>query len=213
MKKFKEEVRKNGGGCFEVFKNGKTTYEIQGLTSSPLIIFRDWVSPEDHQAEVDKRKQQYEEHQEIYSKTAKKLNEAELELSKLKSQLEKQKPEIPEVPPFVAEWLDRKPLYAINGSIPVEIIEWSQKQTGYADLGMNINHLLKLKINGYTVAKEKLYKVVFPKSHSVLCKTGEVVSFAETVYEKYLLENAMTESEIKAIDERYWAFAVLVEEK
>lgn len=128
----------------------------------------------------------------------------------LKKYSEKQQSEIPE---FVAEWLDRKPSYTINGDLPVEVLRWSQKQTGYADLGRNINHLLKLKVNGYTVAKKKLYKVVFPKSHSVLCKTGEVVSFAETVYEKHLLENAMTESEIKAIDERYWQFAVPVEEK
>lgn len=63
----------------------------------------------------------------------------------------------PEIPQFVAEWLDRKSLYAINGPIPIEIIEWSQKQTGYADLGRNINHLLKLKVNGYTVAKEKRF--------------------------------------------------------
>lgn len=70
---------------------------------------------------------------------------------------QKLQPEITEVPLFVALWLNRKPLYAINGSIPVEIIEWSQKQTGYADLGMNISHLLKLKVNGYTVAKEKRF--------------------------------------------------------
>ncbi|MDT2725958.1 DUF1642 domain-containing protein [Lactococcus formosensis] len=96
-----------------------------------------WVSPEDHQAEIEK----------------------------LKSQLDKQQPEIPEVPYLVADWLDKKPLYAINGSIPVEIIEWSQKQTGYADLGMNISHLLKLKVNGYTVAKEKRF---YLKHKSVL---------------------------------------------
>ena len=70
---------------------------------------------------------------------------------------QKLQPEITEVPMFVALWLNRKPLYPINGSIPVEIIEWSQKQTGYADLGMNISHLLKLKVNGYTVAKEKRF--------------------------------------------------------
>ncbi|WP_285015517.1 DUF1642 domain-containing protein [Lactococcus garvieae] len=69
----------------------------------------------------------------------------------------KQHPEIPEVPQFVADWLDKKPLYTINSFIPVEIIGWSKKQTGYADLGMNINHLLKLKVNGYTVAKEKRF--------------------------------------------------------
>ncbi|QSQ99554.1 DUF1642 domain-containing protein [Lactococcus garvieae] len=88
------------------------------------------------------------------------------EIEKLKSQLEKQQPEIPEVPQFVGEWLDRKPLYAINGFIPVEIIEWSKKQTGYADIGMNINHLLKLKVNGYTVAKEKRFYL----KHIDFCK-------------------------------------------
>lgn len=76
----------------------------------------------------------------------------------------------PEIPQFVAEWLDRKSLYAINGPIPIEIIEWSQKQTGYADLGRNINHLLKLKVNGYTVAKEKWF---YLKSDKQLYDKGE----------------------------------------
>lgn len=75
-------------------------------------------------------------------------------------------PDLPEVPQFVGEWLDRKPLYAINGFIPVEIIEWSKKQTGYADLGMNINHLIKLKVNGCTVAKEKHFYL----KHIDFCK-------------------------------------------
>jgi hypothetical protein len=69
----------------------------------------------------------------------------------------KQQSELTEVPPFVADWLDSKPLYAINGSISVEVIKWSQKQTGYADLGMNISHLLKLKVNGYTVKEKRFY--------------------------------------------------------
>ena len=69
----------------------------------------------------------------------------------------------PKIPQFVAEWLDIKSLYAINGDLPVEIIEWSQKQTGYADICMNINHLIKLKVNGYTVAKEKRFYLKFNK--------------------------------------------------
>ncbi|MEY8537569.1 hypothetical protein AALM99_03775, partial [Lactococcus muris] len=44
-------------------------------------------------------------HQEIFAETAKKLKEAELELSKLKFQVEKQKPEIPEVPQSVADFI------------------------------------------------------------------------------------------------------------
>lgn len=88
---------------------------------------------------------------------ANKMRDLSQENESLKSQLKKEKPEIPEVPQFVADWLDRTPLYAINGSISVEVIEWAQKQTGYADLGMNISHLLKLKVNSYTVAKEKRF--------------------------------------------------------
>ena len=206
MKKFVETVIKNGGEFFGVNENGKMTYEIQGLKSSPLIIFGDWISPEDHQAEVGKIELQNLKYREEIARMQKSLrkknkaikelnaavkknkarlkecedlrieanNDAAMEFSRkcevveeraelkreiadLKSQLEKQQPEIPEVPLFVALWLNRKPLYAINGSIPVEIIEWSRKQTGYADLGMNISHLLKLKVNGYTVAKEKRF--------------------------------------------------------
>lgn len=85
------------------------------------------------------------------------LKEKQEQIVALKSQLDSQQSKLPEIPQFVAEWLDRKSLYAINGPIPIEIIEWSQKQTGYADLGRNINHLLKLKVNGYTVAKEKRF--------------------------------------------------------
>lgn len=87
----------------------------------------------------------------------------------------------PEIPQFVAEWLDRKSLYAINGPIPIEIIEWSQKQTGYADLGRNINHLLKLKINGYTIAKEKRFYLKNKLTGNFLMKWGDALS-EDTVF-------------------------------
>lgn len=141
-------------------------------------VFKDWISPEDHQAEIGEFKRENqrlrnlleaagESSKELLDINKKlrgdlgdaqgKLRGSEDHIKELKSQLEKQQPEIPEVPHLVADWLDKKPLYAINGSIPVEVIEWSQKQTGYADLGMNISHLLKLKVNGYTVVKEKRF--------------------------------------------------------
>lgn len=97
----------------------------------------------------------------------------------LKEYSEKQKPEIPEVPQFVADWLDKKPLYTINSFIPVEVIGWSKKQTGYADLGMNINHLLKLKVNGYTVAKEKRF---YLKSDRELEDVGDTCIGYITLY-------------------------------
>lgn len=75
------------------------------------------------------------------------------------------------------------------------------------------HHETILKLwNGYTVEKPQLFKVVFPNSTSVLQKNGELNSFADTVYKRYLIENAMTEQEIKSIDERYWQFAVPVED-
>lgn len=129
-----------------------------------------WVSPEDYQKVVEDLTNARSSITNLmaqldYYKKDKRFEVMAEEILSLKSQLAKQQPGIPEVPQFVGDWLDRKPLYAINGSIPVEVIEWSKEQTGYADLGMNINHLLKLKVNGYTVAKEKRF---YLKHKSVL---------------------------------------------
>lgn len=64
----------------------------------------------------------------------------------------------------------------------------------------------------YTVEKPQLFKLIFPNSTAVLQKDGELNSFADTVYKRCLIGNAMTEQEIKSIDERYWQFAVPVED-
>ncbi|WP_339011290.1 DUF1642 domain-containing protein [Lactococcus garvieae] len=164
MKKFEEEVRKNDGGCFAVFKNGKTTYEIQGLTGSPLMIFGDWVSPEDHQNTVASNKA-YEKSNLVLSEENAKFVVENIELEKqiieLKSQLEKQQPEIPE---FVAKFIKytAEPIYEIcawaehygdNGSKCddpdlAKTLDW---------FGMNRNLFYKAVINGYTVAKEKRF--------------------------------------------------------
>lgn len=160
MKKFEEEINKKVG-----------TFDVVGHHNGVCCLFeevkafgKDWVSPEDHQAEIDKRKQQYEDHQEIYSKTAKKLNEAELELSKLKSQLEKQQPEIPE---FVANHIEATKedfwtlLSAMNDSnISSRLVDWLK--------GGNFRNqeiFAQAWLNGYTVAKEKRF---YLKHKSVL---------------------------------------------
>lgn len=157
MKNFVEEMRELFGGPlgFSIkFENGYEAYSLL------FKHFKDWVSPEDHQNIVASKKVLEKSNLRMSEENAKFVVEnIELtkEIAELKSQLEKQQPEIPEIPQFVADWLDRTPLYAINDSILVEVIEWAQKQTRYADLGRNINHLLKLKVNGYTVAKDKLF--------------------------------------------------------
>lgn len=164
MKKFAETVIKNGGGCFEVYKNGKTTYEIQGLTSSPLIIFGDWVSPEDHQNTVASNKA-YEKSNRTLSEENAKFVVENIELQKqiaeLKSQLEKQQPEIPEVPPFVAELIKkRKGNWSLFGAFRnisgnkydnEKLYEWVFAHAGRQEI------FAQAWLNGYTVAKEKRF--------------------------------------------------------
>lgn len=148
-------------------------HDVNYYSESDIVeLSEGWVSPVDYQNIVASKKALEKSNLKMSEENAKFVVEnIELtkEIAELKSQLEKQKPEIPEVPQFVADWLDRKPLYAINGSISVEVIEWAQKQTGYADLGMNISHLLKLKVNGYTVKQKWFYL----KSDKQLYDEGE----------------------------------------
>jgi Protein of unknown function (DUF1642). len=140
MKKFEEEMKEWFGsptGFNMEFQSGYEAY------SALVKRFKGYISSEEYEKYI----------KESTNNTSKLLGQ----INDLKDQLEKQQPEIPEVPQFVAYWLDRKPLYAVNSSIPVEIIEWLRKRTGCADLGMNINLLIELKVNGYTVAKEKRF--------------------------------------------------------
>lgn len=178
-------------------------------------VFKDWVSPEDHQAEVDKRKQQYEDHQEIYSKTAKKLNEAELELSKLKSQLEKQQPEIPE---FMANYIEAAKedfwtlLSAMDDSnLSSRVGDWLK--------GGNFRNqeiFAQAWTNGYTVAKEKRFylnnkltglNLVEEKTFSLTGKhVGERFREFEMQYiptdeqEARLYKNTFTQQEINSME-------------
>ena len=64
------------------------------------------------------------------------------------------------VPQFVAEWLDNKSAYIIATSpIPKEVLMWSQENTGFRDVAVNISNLIEIKVTGYTVEKEKLYRL------------------------------------------------------
>ncbi|MBN2936796.1 MAG: DUF1642 domain-containing protein [Lactococcus lactis] len=81
------------------------------------------------------------------------------------------------------------------------------------DEGNNDELFARAWLDGYTVEKLQLFKLIFPNSTAVLQKDGELNSFADTAYKRYLIKNAMTEQEIKSIDERYWQFAVPVEDE
>ncbi|AAK05508.1 DUF1642 domain-containing protein [Lactococcus lactis subsp. cremoris] len=77
------------------------------LIQQILTRFGNWHSDEEFQAEKDARKKEYEIHQDIYSKTSKKLNKAELEITNLKSQLQQQA--LPVVPECVAGAIESIP--------------------------------------------------------------------------------------------------------
>ena len=123
-------------------------------------------------------------------------------------------------PQFVADWfennkddLDFAIYAAVAHSIkesdyyryPEGFIEWIE----LAD-NKPIETIIRMK-DGYEVVKEPLYQIELPGTswgaHLTKADNGDLVIFQNTTS-----GSAFTESEIKAIDERYWAFAVPVEE-
>lgn len=130
-------------------------------------------------------------------------------------------PQKPVVPKFVAEWfednkhaLDIAIFIAIRG---LDEEEWPHKTDfeNWLDVAENkpIETLIRMK-DGYEVEKEPLYTVELPSM------TPSKLVFDED-YCKYKivgdytvgrLRHHLTEKEIKYFDERYWAFAVPVEE-
>ncbi|UXV60409.1 DUF1642 domain-containing protein [Lactococcus cremoris] len=213
MTKFEEEVNK-----YNIFE--RTVYLEGGPKKILIDHFKNWHSDEEFQAEKDARKKEYEIHQDIYSKTSKKLNEAELEISDLKSQLQQQA--LPVVPECVADaiaWDEQ-----IDNSIAEtlkDIFTANDKDLKEAGLWVKNNpekYIIARNI-GYTVEKPQLFYIDLPKVFGLSDSTSDstFVSKAEsgiisefTKGKDYALK--LTEQEIKSIDERYWQFAVPVED-
>lgn len=127
------------------------------------------------------------------------------------------------VPQFVADWFEKNKndldfaIYeAVAHSIkevgykhyPDGFMEWIVQSTNNP-----FDTLIRMK-NGYEVEEDKLYKVIIDNKYLVQLFIGRtdarLVEFEELTI---LSESAykLTEETIKAIDERYWAFAVPVE--
>ena len=124
------------------------------------------------------------------------------------------------VPQIVADWFEDRMVASFLSVVLAysfsvdededEDIKWIRDNGG-------IDLLCKMKLYGYTVEKEQLYEVVIiglylaklmnyddSKSHSFIEK-DELVNWQETGYR-------LTAKQIKMIDERYWPFAVPVDE-
>lgn len=123
------------------------------------------------------------------------------------------------VPKFVADYIKTQKDNDYDGNAFLILKHYeSFKQDGNdSELDMwiatNFNDFLEAIVNGYTVEKEQLYKVVFLKTDDdeiLLLKSDTFFIDWITIYND--LKYQFTEAEIKAIDERYWTFAVPVEE-
>ena len=89
--------------------------------------------------------------------------------------------------------------------------QFKDRRFGFGGLNNKLFILSHLAITGYTVEKEKLYKVVFLKTSDdeiLLLKSDTFFIDWNSIYND--LKYQFTEAEIKAIDKRYWAFSVPV---
>ncbi|MGX8059687.1 DUF1642 domain-containing protein [Lactococcus lactis] len=188
------------------------------LIQQILTRFGNWHSDEEFQAEKDARKKEYEIHQDIYSKTSKKLNKAELEIANLKSQLQQQAlPVVPEcVAKFIESYKDRRTIYGVfdkiskNRKTYPKLYEWV-----FEDENSQATFALAFITGKYEVEKPQMFYIDLPKvfglSDSTFVSKAESGIISEfTKGKDYALK--LTEQEIKSIDERYWQFAVPVED-
>ena len=115
------------------------------------------------------------------------------------------------VPQFVAVWFEDKMLGSFSAVVASYSFSDDEAITWVHDNG-GLDLLCKMKLYGYTVKKEQLYVLELPRQYnpyvSQVNDFNVITRFAPLFYEA----KRLSESEIKAIDERYWAFAVKVEE-
>ncbi|EAD0728024.1 DUF1642 domain-containing protein [Listeria monocytogenes] len=120
------------------------------------------------------------------------------------------------VPKFVADWISRRrqegynlirSISYENNDMPDEMYEWL---TSTAD---NQELFARAWLDGYEVEKEPLYYVqLIRRLSGYLNVRNDESSFLDSPYEVGLNKTKFTEAEIKTMDERYWQFAVPVED-
>ncbi|WP_406600737.1 DUF1642 domain-containing protein [Lactococcus lactis] len=136
---------------------------------------------------------------------------------------------LPVVPECVGSWIEcvkgkNNNVLALldDDNMPDEVNEWLFFQRN----DDNINLILRAWLDGYTVEKPQLYRVcllggrhtlkrrhprkTLPFNYTFLWSWSDELKEMREINEKVDL---FTEQEIKAIDERYWQFAVPVEDE
>ncbi|MDN3202320.1 DUF1642 domain-containing protein [Enterococcus faecalis] len=140
-------------------------------------------------------------------------------------------PEKPTVKQFVADWFEDNleeldwelggvliNAFNTNRNERSDFQDWLVDTTNYL-----IETLIRMKLFGYEVEEEPLYYVKLPDLRS--SSSGNVYGLKKTlngeiriaVFDKQKVgktkASQFTENQIKAVDERYWPFAVKVEEE
>ncbi len=147
------------------------------------------------------------------------IAQADEEIANLKSQLQQQA--LPVVPECVAEWIE---ILKTKGLKPLKNPE-TYGETGFTEeklqnivfwISEHQEDYMRAWLDGYTVEKPQLFYIELPKvfglSDSTFVSKAESGIISEfTKGKDYALK--LTEQEIKSIDERYWQFAVPVEEE
>ena len=132
----------------------------------------------------------------------------------------KEQQALPVVPEFVAEWIE---ILKTKGLKPLKNPE-TYGETGFTEETLqNIvfwiseyqEDYMRAWLDGYEVEKPQLFYIALPKvyglSDSTFVSKAESGIISEfTKGKDYALK--LTEQEIKSIDERYWQFAVPVED-
>lgn len=213
MTKFEEEL-------FNKVKvtNIELTTEAEYKKSTLINHFKNWHSDEEFQELFDK----YSNLNDNYEKEVIKSSKLESQIIVLKSQLQQQA--LPVVPEFVAEFIesykDRRTIYGAfdkiskNRKTYPKLYEWV-----FEDENSQATFALAFITGKYEVEKPQLFYIDLPKVFGLSDSTSDstFVSKAEsgiisefTKGKDYALK--LTEQEIKSIDERYWQFAVPVED-
>ncbi|EJT8451520.1 DUF1642 domain-containing protein [Listeria monocytogenes] len=128
------------------------------------------------------------------------------------------KSKVPVVPQFVADWYE-KHKYRLEYSIWEYIYDWDDqdRESDFYDFMDDdnlkpIETLIKMR-NGYEVEKEPLYYVqLIKRVFGYLNVRSDGCKSLNDSVQNDIFKTQFTEADIKAMDERYWQFAVPVEE-
>ena len=113
-----------------------------------------------------------------------------------------------------AEWF-KFPEFGEEGKTADKTFEWLLDNSHEVNIERQfiLADIIAHGLDGYEVEKEKLYCVKFPSGHFLYRTNSEGnLSYLRDNYQGNPDVHIFTEKEIKAIDERYWAFAVEVTE-